>query len=89
MRYCIETTARFDKEFKKLDQYTKRMIKAWIEKNLVDCENPRQHGKGLVANRSGQWRYRIGDYRLICEIEDYKLVILALSVGHRSDIYKR
>lgn len=89
MRYRIETTARFDKEFKKLDQYTKRMIKAWIEKNLVDCENPRQHGKGLVANRSGQWRYRIGDYRLICEIEDYKLVILALSVGHRSDIYKR
>lgn len=37
MRYRIETTARFDKEFKKLDQYTKRMIKAWIEKNLVDC----------------------------------------------------
>lgn len=89
MRYRIETTARFDKEFKKLDQYTKRMIKAWIEKNLVDCENPRQHGKGFVANRSGQWRYRIGDYRLICEIEDDKLVILALSVGHRSDIYKR
>ncbi len=89
MRYRIETTARFDKEFKKLDQYTKRMIKTWIEKNLVDCENPRQHGKGLVANRSGQWRYRIGDYRLICEIEDDKLVILALSVGHRSDIYKR
>lgn len=89
MRYRIETTARFDKEFKKLDQYTKRMIKAWIEKNLVDCENPRQHGKGLVANRSGQWRYRIGDYRLICEIEDDKLVILALSIGHRSDIYKR
>lgn len=89
MRYRIETTARFDKEFKKLDQYTKRMIKAWIEKNLVDCENLRQHGKGLVANRSGQWRYRIGDYRLICEIEDDKLVILALSVGHRSDIYKR
>lgn len=89
MRYRIETTARFDKEFKKLDQYTKRMIKAWIEKNLVDCENPRQHGKGLVANCSGQWRYRIGDYRLICEIEDDKLVILALSVGHRSDIYKR
>ena len=89
MRYRIETTARFDKEFKKLDQYTKRMIKAWIDKNLVDCENPRQHGKGLVAYRSGQWRYRIGDYRLICEIEDDKLVILALSVGHRSDIYKR
>lgn len=83
--YAVETTPRFDKEFKKLDHYTKRMIKAWIEKNLTD---PRQHGKGLTANRSGQWRYRIGDYRLICEIEDRRLVILALSVGHRSDIYQ-
>lgn len=63
MSYGVETTERFDREFKKLDRYTQRMIKAWIEKNLVECENPRLHGKGLTANRSGQWRYRIGDYR--------------------------
>lgn len=87
MRYSIETTSEFDKEFKKLDRYTQRMIKAWIDKNLVDCENPRVHGKGLTANRAGQWRYRIGDYRLICEIQDNRLVILALSVGHRSTVY--
>ena len=83
MSYGVETTERFDREFKKLDRYTQRMIKAWIEKNLVECENPRLHGKGLTANRSGQWRYRIGDYRLICQINDNKLVSLALSVGHR------
>lgn len=88
MKYSVETTERFDKEFKKLDRYTQRMIKAWIEKNLVGCMNPRQHGKGLTANRSGQWRYRIGDYRLICQIQDNKLVILALSVGHRREIYR-
>ncbi len=88
MSYRVETTTRFDKEFKKLDRYTQKMIKAWIEKNLVDCKDPRAHGKGLTANRSGQWRYRIGDYRLICLIEDAKLVILALSIGHRSDIYR-
>jgi mRNA interferase RelE/StbE len=87
MRYEVETTERFDREFKKLDRYTQRMIKAWIEKNLVDCDNPRQHGKGLTANRSGQWRYRIGDYRLICVIKDKELIILALSVGHRRKIY--
>lgn len=81
MKYSVETTERFDKEFKKLDKYTQRMIKAWIDKNLNECENPRQHGKGLTANRSGQWRYRIGDYRLICQIEDTALVILALSVA--------
>ena len=88
MSYRVETAARFDREFKKLDRYTQKMIKAWIEKNLVDCPDPRIHGKGLTANRSGQCRYRIGDYRLICLIEDDRLVILALSIGHRSDIYK-
>ena len=67
---------------------TQRMLKAWIEKHLIDCTDPRQTGKGLVANRSGQWRYRIGDYRMICLIEDDRLVILALSIGHRRDIYK-
>lgn len=87
MRYEVETTARFDREFRKLDRYTQRMIKAWIEKNLVGCDNPRQHGKGLTANRSGQWRYLIGDYRLICEIKGNELIILALSVGHRREVY--
>lgn len=86
--YRVETTPRFDREFKKLDRYTQRMLKAWIEKHLIDCTDPRQTGKGLVANRSGQWRYRIGDYRMICLIEDDRLVILALSIGHRRDIYK-
>lgn len=88
MSYSIETAARFNKEFKKLDKYTQRMIKGWIEKNLVGEENPRRHGKGLTANRSGQWRYRIGDYRLLCHIDDGKLIILALSVGHRREIYE-
>lgn len=88
MKYRVETTARFEKEFKKLDRYTQKIIKSWINKNLQNCEDQRQHGKGLTANRSGQWRYRIGDYRLICTIDDDKLVILALTVGHRSDVYK-
>ena len=89
MSYSVETTSRFDKEFKKLDRYTQRMIKAWIEKNLEGCTDPRRHGKGLTANRSGQWRYRIGDYRLICEIEDDRLVILALNIGHRREVYDK
>lgn len=87
MKYSVETTARFDKDFKKLDRYTQRMIKSWIDKNLTETKNSHQHGKGLTTNRSGQWRYRIGDYRLICQINDNKLVILALSVGHRREVY--
>ncbi|HPY98954.1 MAG TPA: type II toxin-antitoxin system RelE/ParE family toxin [Clostridia bacterium] len=88
MTYSIEVTSRFEREFKKLDRYTKLMINAWIDKNLLDCENPRALGKALTANRRGLWRYRIGDYRLICHIEDKKLIILALSIGHRSEVYK-
>lgn len=88
MSWRVETTARFDKEFKKLDRYTQQIIKGWIVKNLIDTDNPRALGKGLTANRSGHWRYRIGDYRLICQIQDDQLVILALSVGHRSIIYR-
>lgn len=88
MKYSINTSARFDKEFKKLDRYTQLMIKSWVTKNLVDTDNPRIHGKALVGNKSGYWRYRIGDYRLICEIIDNELIILALSIGHRREIYK-
>lgn len=89
MSYSVETTARFDRDFKKLDRYTQRFIKGWIEKNLVGSDNPRQHGKALTANRSGQWRYRIGDYRLICNIDDNKLIILALTMGHRREVYAK
>ncbi len=88
MSYQVETTPTFDKEFKKLDIYIQKMLKSFIEKKLIDCSDPRLIGKPLTSNRNGQWRYRVGNYRIICVIEDEKLVILALSVGHRKNIYK-
>ena len=87
MSYNVQYSKQAIKELKKLDRFTRQMIYSWIDKNLSDCEDPRQHGKALTANRKGQWRYRIGDYRLICDIQDDKLVILALTVGHRREIY--
>jgi len=87
MIYQIVTTDKFDKSFKKLDKQTQKIIKAWIEKNLVGCENPRIHGKGLTANKSGQWRYRVGDYRILAEIRDNELVLVLVEVDHRSRIY--
>ena len=87
MIYQIVTTDKFDKSFKKLDKQTQKIIKAWIEKNLVGCENPRIHGKGLTANKSGQWRYRVGDYRILAEIRESVLVLVHVEVGHRSRIY--
>ena len=86
-RYTVEFNKEALRQLKKLDQYTAMMIVAWVRKNLEGCENPRQHGKGLTANRSGQWRYRVGDYRLIAEIQDSRIVILILNVGHRRDVY--
>ena len=87
-KYSIHLTDRFTREFRKLDKYTQKMIRAWIVKNLEGTDNPRIHGKALTADKSGQWRYRIGDYRLLCAIEDDKLIILALTIGHRRDVYK-
>lgn len=87
MIYQIVTTDKFDKSFKKLEKQTQKIIKAWIEKNLMGCENPRLHGKGLTANKNGQWRYRVGDYRILAEIRDNELVLVLVEVGHRSRIY--
>lgn len=87
MKYELQLSERFKKEFKKLDKYTQKILRSWIDKNLVNCDNPRNFGKGLTANRVGQWRYRIGDYRLICIIEDDKFIITALTVGHRREVY--
>ena len=75
------------KQLKRLDKHTASLILGWIRKNLEGCENPRLHGKALTANRTGQWRYRVGDYRIIAELQDKQIVILILNVGHKRDIY--
>lgn len=87
MKYRVEYLPQVVKTLEKMDKYTKRIIIEWIEKHLVDCEDPRVHGKALSMNRAGQWRYRIGDYRVIAKIEDDKLIILVIAVGHRREIY--
>jgi len=87
MKYRVEYTDKAIKSLKKLDKSVLIMIKSWIEKNLVDTDDPRRLGKGLTSNRSGQWRYRVGNYRILAKIEDSDLVILVIDVGRRSKIY--
>lgn len=87
MKYKVEFTQRALKDLKKLDRHTAALILGWIRKNLEGCENPRLYGKGLTATRSGQWRYRVGDYRLLADIQDNKIIILILNIGHRREIY--
>lgn len=88
MIYQLVTTDKFDKAFKKLDRQTQKIIKAWLDKNLMNCTDPRIHGKGLTSNRSRKWRYRVGDYRILAEIQDERLVLVLIDIGHRSRIYK-
>ena len=88
MKYRVVFTEKSKKQLSKLDKSVASLIIGWIEKNIEGCENPRIHGKGLLGNKSGQWRYRIGDYRAICEIRDEEVIILVLEVGHRKHIYE-
>lgn len=85
--YQVRFEKRAQKTLKKMDKHQAGIIMAWIKKNLVGTTNPREHGKGLTANRSGEWRYRIGDYRIIAHINDEDITILVLEIGHRRDIY--
>lgn len=88
MTYQVVMTAKFARSFKKLDHSVQIMIKMWIEKNLINTNDPRLHGKPLSGNLNKYWRYRIGDYRLLAEINDDELIIVAVNIGHRKEIYK-
>jgi mRNA interferase RelE/StbE len=87
-KYQVRFGKKAQKNLKKMDSNTARIIMAWINKNLVDCENPFLYGKSLKGSLKEKWRYRIGDYRLICNINEEKIIILVLQVGHRKEIYK-
>lgn len=89
MSYKVEYSKYAQKQIKKMDLYTKVMLMRWITKNLVNCANPRIHGKALKGNLKNQWRYRVGDYRILCDIEDDNLIILVINVRHKKEIYKK
>ena len=87
MSYRVEFSKAAIKELKKLDRVTASMITGWIRKNLGGCSDPRAHGKALVANHQGKWRYRVGDYRILAVIQDDRVLILVVHIGHRSSVY--
>ena len=88
MIYELKYEAKAVKQIKNLDPATRKLIKSWIEKNLLNTDNPRQHGKGLTGSLSQYWRYRVGDYRILAEINDTEIVIIIVEVGHRREIYR-
>ena len=76
------------KQLRKLDRFDARIIFDWIDKNLDDCEVPRLHGKALTGSRSGYWRYRVGNYRILCVLHDDTIEIEVVTIGHRRDLYR-
>ncbi len=88
MSWTIKVEDNVRKTLKKLDPQSRRRIINFLNQDLAKLENPRQKGKSLTGKFKGMWRYRVGNYRILCEIIDDELVIVAVEVGHRSSIYK-
>jgi len=89
MRWNLEFSKKAVKQLEKLDKSASKIIVSWLMKNIDGCDNPRKFGKPLSGELSNQWRYTIGDYRVLCQIQDNILIVLALSVGHRKSIYRK
>ena len=77
-----------DKQLSKMDASTRSIVLSWLLKNLDGCENPRLHGKALTYGKKGYWRYRIGSYRAIADIQDNLIRIEIINVDHRRQIYE-
>ena len=88
MAWRIEITRTAEKQIKKLDRTAQKSIVIFLRKRLESASDPRQWGKALKGEKRGLWRYRVGDYRLICDIQDKKVTILILELGHRKDVYR-
>ncbi len=78
---------KFLKAASKLDKPIQRRIFDYMDE-VARLDNPRSRGKGLVGNLRGLWRYRVGDYRILCRIQDDKLVIVIVEIGHRKEVYE-
>jgi len=84
----IEITRTAEKQITKLDRAAQESILNFLRERLKSVRDPRQWGKALQGEKRGLWRYRVGDYRLICDIQDERITILVLELGHRKDVYR-
>jgi mRNA interferase RelE/StbE len=73
---------------KKLDRVGQQRVVRFLEERVAGGRNPRDFGKPLTGDKVGLWRYRVGDYRLICRIEDDRSTVLILRIAHRREVYR-
>ena len=89
MAWTVEISNIAERQLRKLDQPVQKRILDWLDDRIEGCKNPRHFGEPLKGDRAGLWRYRVGDYRILCDIQDQKVVVLVLAIGHRRRIYQR
>ena len=87
MNWVYRFDGRAVKDLKKLGKQAQRDIIAYLDERIAGNEDPRRFGKGLKADLAGLWRYRVGDYRILCQIQDGVMVVLVVGLGHRRDVY--
>jgi len=84
----IEISRTAEKQIQKLNRAAQESIIRFLRERVQPVDNPRQWGKPLHGDKGGLWRYRVGDYRLICDIQDERITVLVVRVGHRKDVYR-
>ena len=89
MSWKIKFENKADRALDRLDKTNRRRIIKYLDKVISSNVNPKSFGKPLLSNLSGLWRYRVGDYRIICNIQDDILLILVIDINHRSEVYKQ
>jgi mRNA interferase RelE/StbE len=85
--WTIEYSGGAKRELKKLDKSVAERILDYMDNHIAKLDDPRSVGKALTGHLGTYWRYRVGDYRIICEIKNREITVLVLSVGHRSNVY--
>ena len=88
MNWTIEYTKTAETQLRKLDRQVARRILDYLDGTIATLENPRSRGKRLSGPLGDLWRYRVGDYRVICEIQEKVMRILVVAAGHRGRVYK-
>lgn len=88
MAWTLRLSETAKRQLRKLDSSNAQVILRYLNRLVHETSDPRERSSSLRANLAGLWRYRVGDYRLICSIEAYELVVLVLQIGHRRDVYK-
>ena len=89
MVWTIEYAESARKPLRKLDPETRARLRAFLEERISGMDDPRAAGKALTGPLATLWRYRAGDWRIICRIEDERVVVLVLDIGHRREVYRR